>query len=502
MGKRGRRPHPDILTPREWEVLDLLRQRLTNEQIAERLGITLDGAKYHVSEILSKLGVGTREDAARWRGEHRPWWERLIALPTAAKIAGAFTLIAAAAALAVLAWGVAETGGPAQQVQIADWSDLPKPKGEARLTRDAALLEAMRHFGSDLGGADVEVVLTTFAGAKLAMQDDSEEPVDPEAATWLVRLTGIFDKCVFGPCGPATMPPVTPLPPNCQDVFVFFPDAGPSFRTLDGTHDGPVFGGSGGPPSGACITASARDQLSRDEALVAAARDPTARVHYGQTPPLADASAEIMTYGQAQETLADRGWRLVSGVHAISDEAAVWLVVLKGLFPPPPEQLEPSPPGPSDFRLICTEALTIIDPTTGSSLYNDFRTAAACYRPPPSYAGPVTTPSRTPTVDKDNAIVAALEQAGIIPGQTATKVSAELLAFAESASICYCYPPVERPDSVWVVTLQGLFSEPLNPKAPATPPPSEPACSELIAVMSGDTGTLFASIFQRANSCS
>src|SRR5437870_6830580 len=67
MGKRGRRPHPDILTPREWEVLDLLRERLTNEQIAERLGITLDGAKYHVSEILSKLGVATREEAAAWR---------------------------------------------------------------------------------------------------------------------------------------------------------------------------------------------------------------------------------------------------------------------------------------------------------------------------------------------------------------------------------------------------------------------------------------------------
>jgi DNA-binding NarL/FixJ family response regulator len=49
MGTRGRRPHPDILTPREWEVLGLLRERLTNEQIAERLGTTLDGAKYHVS---------------------------------------------------------------------------------------------------------------------------------------------------------------------------------------------------------------------------------------------------------------------------------------------------------------------------------------------------------------------------------------------------------------------------------------------------------------------
>ena len=66
MGKGGRPPHPDILTPREREVLELLRERLTNDQIAERLGITLDGAKYHVSEILSKLGVGSREEAAAW----------------------------------------------------------------------------------------------------------------------------------------------------------------------------------------------------------------------------------------------------------------------------------------------------------------------------------------------------------------------------------------------------------------------------------------------------
>src|SRR5437773_6989292 len=109
MGKRGRRPHPDILTPREWEVLDLLRERLTNEQIAQRLGITLDGAKYHVSEILSKLGVATREEAAVWEATGaRPWWQRLISLPSVAKIAAAFTLVAAATGLAILAWGVAE----------------------------------------------------------------------------------------------------------------------------------------------------------------------------------------------------------------------------------------------------------------------------------------------------------------------------------------------------------------------------------------------------------
>ena len=40
-------------------MLSLLREGLTNEQIAERLGISRDGAKYHVSEILSKLGVSS-----------------------------------------------------------------------------------------------------------------------------------------------------------------------------------------------------------------------------------------------------------------------------------------------------------------------------------------------------------------------------------------------------------------------------------------------------------
>ena len=128
MGKRGRRPHPDILTPREWEVLDLLRERLTNEQIAERLGITLDGAKYHVSEILSKLGVATREEAAAWRAARAPRWPRLILPQAAAKIAAIAILVAAAAGLAALAWGVAETDRPGGDTAPADWSTLPAPE--------------------------------------------------------------------------------------------------------------------------------------------------------------------------------------------------------------------------------------------------------------------------------------------------------------------------------------------------------------------------------------
>lgn len=44
-------------TPREREVLDRISRGLTNFEIAQDLGISLDGAKWHVSQILSKLGV-------------------------------------------------------------------------------------------------------------------------------------------------------------------------------------------------------------------------------------------------------------------------------------------------------------------------------------------------------------------------------------------------------------------------------------------------------------
>ena len=53
-------------TPRERDVLERLARGHTNFAIAQDLGITLDGAKWHVGEILSKLGVGSREEAAAY----------------------------------------------------------------------------------------------------------------------------------------------------------------------------------------------------------------------------------------------------------------------------------------------------------------------------------------------------------------------------------------------------------------------------------------------------
>lgn len=57
------RPGAD-LSEREREVLALLAEGLTNAEIAQRLGIGLSTAKYHVRGILSKLGATSRAEAA------------------------------------------------------------------------------------------------------------------------------------------------------------------------------------------------------------------------------------------------------------------------------------------------------------------------------------------------------------------------------------------------------------------------------------------------------
>jgi NarL family two-component system response regulator LiaR len=56
-------PRESTLTDREREVLGLLVRGMTNGEIGSELQISLSTAKFHVSSILSKLGVGSRTEA-------------------------------------------------------------------------------------------------------------------------------------------------------------------------------------------------------------------------------------------------------------------------------------------------------------------------------------------------------------------------------------------------------------------------------------------------------
>jgi DNA-binding NarL/FixJ family response regulator len=54
------------LTPRELEILELIGQGLTNQEIADRLFIEVGTVKNHVHSILHKLDVSSRQDAAAY----------------------------------------------------------------------------------------------------------------------------------------------------------------------------------------------------------------------------------------------------------------------------------------------------------------------------------------------------------------------------------------------------------------------------------------------------
>ena len=62
--------HED-LTRREWEIFHLVMIGKSNSEIAGELVISVSTVKYHVSNILSKLGVKNRAEAIAYAVQHR-----------------------------------------------------------------------------------------------------------------------------------------------------------------------------------------------------------------------------------------------------------------------------------------------------------------------------------------------------------------------------------------------------------------------------------------------
>lgn len=69
--RTGRPPHPDILTPAEWRVVEAVRHGMKGPEIARRQGISRDAVKYHVGNALAKLGLSSRAELRRWNGVRR-----------------------------------------------------------------------------------------------------------------------------------------------------------------------------------------------------------------------------------------------------------------------------------------------------------------------------------------------------------------------------------------------------------------------------------------------
>jgi DNA-binding NarL/FixJ family response regulator len=76
------------LTRRELEILRLVAQANPNREIARRLWVTEQTVKFHLTNIYRKLGVCSRDEAARW------WWSNGLVPHVHGVDGGSRTLIA------------------------------------------------------------------------------------------------------------------------------------------------------------------------------------------------------------------------------------------------------------------------------------------------------------------------------------------------------------------------------------------------------------------------
>ena len=61
---------PVKLTPRQWQVVDLVTEGLRNKEIGARLGISEHVTKNYLRVIFDVTGMSTRLELALWRISH------------------------------------------------------------------------------------------------------------------------------------------------------------------------------------------------------------------------------------------------------------------------------------------------------------------------------------------------------------------------------------------------------------------------------------------------
>jgi NarL family two-component system response regulator LiaR len=65
------RPVKSPLTAREWEIIDLLKESTSTDQIADELVLAPETIRSHVKNILRKLKVRSRQEAVAEADEMR-----------------------------------------------------------------------------------------------------------------------------------------------------------------------------------------------------------------------------------------------------------------------------------------------------------------------------------------------------------------------------------------------------------------------------------------------
>ncbi len=129
---------PAAITDRQLEVARLVAEGQTNAEIARTLGISIDGAKYHVSELLTRLGLTRRREIVEWYAS-RPrrgfgawgWWPWF---------AGAAGLGVAAVAVTV-AFSLSRTMPAAEPAASAPARvPAPLPEGPSRVPTGRAVV--------------------------------------------------------------------------------------------------------------------------------------------------------------------------------------------------------------------------------------------------------------------------------------------------------------------------------------------------------------------------
>jgi DNA-binding CsgD family transcriptional regulator len=164
--KRGRPPHPGPLTRRQLEAASLAAEGLTNAEIAQRLGISERGVKYHLGEVYARLEVsGRRELKDRLKGGLRGLvaggWLRRLAL------GGAGIVAISAAVVAVQTTPPAEPAAisPSLPARQATATPTPSPTSTPRATPTPALTYVSGELSIPALGLRSEVALGRRRGA-------------------------------------------------------------------------------------------------------------------------------------------------------------------------------------------------------------------------------------------------------------------------------------------------------------------------------------------------